>query len=177
MQQPWKGLAFLLLAGGLLTLASCTPASTTEAPGTGALPTGASAPTASGGDDSAISDDRKITEVANGYYSFYRSCMMDPPPQASGQVSQYCQDNSGLTTASFAANLERGGTAKAGADPVTCSQDPPQSVAVDANVELADGAATAHVTESFGGTQVTVNVQLVMDGGSWRIDNIVCPAP
>jgi hypothetical protein len=177
MKQPGKCLTVLLLAGGLLTLASCAPAATPAAPGMDALPTGASATTASGGDDAVIPDAQAITEVVNGYYSFYRSCMMDPPPQASGLVSQYCQENSGLTTAAFAANLAQGGTANAGADPVTCAQQPPQSVAVDQNVEIADDSATARLTESFGGSQLTVTVQLVREGLSWRIDNIVCPAP
>jgi hypothetical protein len=126
---------------------------------------------------SAGGDAQAIADIVNRYYGFYRSCMTNPPPQASGQVASYCLANSGLTTAAFAANLELGGAAGAGADPVTCSQQPPESVAVDANIEVANGTATAHVLEAFGATQTTVTVQLVMDGGSWMIDNIVCPAP
>ncbi len=40
--------------------------------------------------------------------------MKNPPAGSEGKVGEYCQNNTGLTSAAFAGNLEAGGAAKAG---------------------------------------------------------------
>jgi hypothetical protein len=125
----------------------------------------------------SAADRAAITGVVDRFFAFYNDCMTNPPSQAAGQVSSYCQDNSDLTTPTFAANLVAGGAANAGADPVTCSQQPPESFVVDPNVQVDGDTATAQVVESFGAMQVTVQVELELDEGAWLVDNIVCPTP
>lgn len=90
-------------------------------------------------------------------------------------VSVYCQNNTGLTTTVFAANLERGGTAKAGADPIFCAQNIPESYTVGRDVQISDNKATTFVNEVFGPTQIKVQVNFLNESGVWKVDNIICP--
>lgn len=103
--------------------------------------------------------------------------MKNPPRQAAGKVSVYCQDNTGLATTTFAANLEKGGTAKAGADPIFCAQNPPESTAVEPNTQITTDKAVAYVTEKMGPTQIKIRADLLKENGTWKIDNITCPLP
>lgn len=103
--------------------------------------------------------------------------MKNPPVAAKGKVGEYCQNNSGLTTTTFAANLEKGGTAKAGADPIFCAQNVPESVAVNPDVQVTNDRAVALVFEMFGPTQIKIQADLINENGVWKIDNILCPLP
>jgi len=103
--------------------------------------------------------------------------MKNPPAGSEGKVSEFCQNNSGLTTAAFAGNLEAGGTAKAGADPVFCAQDIPETFSVNADAQINADKAIAAVSEKFGVTEVNIQVNLANENGAWKIDNIICPSP
>ena len=92
-------------------------------------------------------------------------------------MSEFCQNNTGLTTTAFADNLEAGGTAKAGADPVFCAQDIPETLSVNADAQIIADNAIATVSEKFGVTQVNIQVNLANENGAWKIDNIICPSP
>ena len=121
-------------------------------------------------------DTKGVIETAKNFYDFYDSCMKNPPKQAKDRVGEYCQQNSGLTTSDFAVNLEKGGTAKAGADPIICAQNPFQSFTIGSNVQIQDNKATVPVIELFGSTQLVSQVVLINSNG-WKIDNIICPKP
>jgi hypothetical protein len=103
--------------------------------------------------------------------------MKNPPAAAEGKVSEYCQNNTGLTTSAFAGNLEEGGTAKAGADPIFCAQDIPESMTVNADAHITGDKAIASVNEKFGASQIDIKVNLVNENGAWKIDNIICSPP
>jgi len=100
-----------------------------------------------------------ISNVAGGYYNSYNTCIKNPPEAAKGMVSVYCQGNTGLTTAAFAANLEKGGTASAGADPIFCAQSVPVKVTVDPDIQITDNKATAFINEIFGSNQIKIQVE------------------
>ena len=92
-------------------------------------------------------------------------------------MSEYCQNNTGLTTSAFAGNLEAGGTAKAGADPVFCAQDIPETMSVSNDVQITADKAVASVLEKFGTAQIDIQIDLVKENSVWKIDNITCPTP
>jgi hypothetical protein len=118
-----------------------------------------------------------VATAVNNFYTSYVSCMRNPPAEAAGKVSEYCQNNTGLTTTAFAGNLEAGGTAKAGADPVFCAQDIPEAMSVNTDMYITADKATASLLEKFGTTQINIRVDLVNENGVWKIDNIICPLP
>ncbi len=122
-------------------------------------------------------DKQAIAGIVDNFYKKYDSCMKNPPAEAKGRVGEYCQNNSGFTTANFAANLEKGGTAKAGADPIYCAQNPSENIIVNPDVQIRGDQATVSVNEKFGPNQVTPRLELLKEAGEWKIDNIVCPAP
>lgn len=122
-----------------------------------------------------LSDKAIVSEITSNFYNNYDSCLKNPPAQAAGKVSEYCQNNTGVTSATFEENLAKGGTAKAGADPIVCAQNLPESVAVNPDTQIIDDKAVAFVSERFGSTQIKIQVILVKENGSWLIDNIICP--
>ncbi len=122
-------------------------------------------------------DKTAIYEVTTSFYEKYDSCMKNPPAEATGKVGEYCQNNSGLTTSAFADNLEKGGTAKAGADPIICAQNMPESITVNPEVQITVNKGVVFVSEKLGQSQIEIHANLLKENGSWKIDNIVCPLP
>jgi len=118
-----------------------------------------------------------VAKAVNNFYTSYDSCMKNPPAGSEGKVGEYCQNNTGLTTAAFAGNLEAGGAAKAGVDPVFCGQDIPETMSVNTDMQITADKAIASVLEKFGTTQINIQVDLVKENGVWKIDNIICPLP
>jgi len=118
-----------------------------------------------------------IPNAIGNFYRKYEDCVKNPPSEAEGRVTEYCQNNTGLTSAAFAGNLEKGGTAKAGADPIFCAQNVPEGMKVDADFQVKNSKATGFMLERFGSSQVKTQVDLVYEGGAWKIDNVVCPKP
>ncbi len=122
-------------------------------------------------------DRQKVTEIVKSFYQNYDDCMKNPPAKAKGQVSIYCQNNSGLTTPDFQSNLDEGGTSKAGADPIYCAQNPAESVSVD-DVKISGNQSTGLISETFGEIKLKdIKVELLNNGESWKIDNLICPKP
>ncbi|MFA6097828.1 MAG: hypothetical protein WC788_09485 [Candidatus Paceibacterota bacterium] len=122
-------------------------------------------------------DETTIPKAIDDLYQNYENCLKNPPSEASGKVGEYCQNNTGLTTANFAANLEKGGTAKAGADPVFCAQSVPESMKASTDFRVKNGKATGFMEEKFGSSQVKPQIELAEENGVWKIDDIVCSAP
>lgn len=115
--------------------------------------------------------------VATNFYSAYESCLTTPPQEAAGEVSQYCQTHTGLTSSNFAANLETGGVAAAGADPILCAQNVPEAIKAQAVQDETPTSARVSMQLKFGETNQTNSVDLVNEDGNWKVDNIVCPTP
>lgn len=110
-----------------------------------------------------------------GLYNSYKECMTNPPVEAFGQVSTYCQDNNQYAAKSFVSNLEKGGVAKAGADPITCAQNIAQNIQVG---RINPAQQTVEVLENFGGTtDVKIKISLIEENNSWKINNVICPLP
>jgi len=124
-----------------------------------------------------VSPSQTSQQVVSAFYESYETCVKNPPPEAKGRVSVYCQNNTGLTSNNFGQNIEAGGTAKAGADPIVCAQDFPQDINVGNATQGTDDTATVSVSESFGTAKIEIPVTLKIENGQWMIDNIVCPKP
>lgn len=163
-------ITIFLLGLGLYYLSSNQPQKTNQV-----TPQQTSTPSTSATNNSL--DKTTVSEVTSNFYKDYDSCMKNPPAKAAGQVSEYCQNNTGLTTTTFAANLEKGGTAKAGADPIFCAQNPPENIAVNQDIQITDGKAVAFVNKKMGPTQIKIQVNLLKENKDWKVDNIVCPLP
>lgn len=117
-------------------------------------------------------DPKAVTEK---FYTAYEDCLKNPPKEAEGKVSVYCQDNTGYTAKGFSANLEHGGTAAKGADPVACAQDLPYNHQVSDPTFYGDSNAQVVVQEFFAGPRLDIRVELVKEDGSWKVNNVLCP--
>lgn len=117
------------------------------------------------------------SEAAASFYKSYQGCLLNPPREASGQVSIYCQNHTGLTTSDFVKNIEAGGIAKLGADPIGCAQNPPQNFLVSDAIPIDDKTATLIVKEFFGGPRLDIRVNLKKVDDTWKVDNVLCPRP
>ena len=120
-----------------------------------------------------------VVIVTQAFYDEYVDCMTNPPAEAIGQVGNWCSSNNSNATANFPANLETGGVAAAGADPIVCAQSFPMSYTVkgDATYESAKQTGTAFVAEQFGSGELVLTVLLSGAGDRLLVDNIVCPVP
>jgi hypothetical protein len=116
-------------------------------------------------------------EAAQRFYASFEDCMKNPPPPAAGQVSLYCQSHNPFITATFVTNLERGGVAKEGADPVVCAQNFPEKISVGTMTVVGNTTAKGKVTEAFGPSTVQPSVSLLKETTGWKVDNITCPRP
>jgi hypothetical protein len=115
--------------------------------------------------------------VAQNFYTAYQNCLQNPPEQAIGQVSTYCQANTGFTTQNFVKNLETGGVAAAGADPILCAQNTPEKIEAQSMSEQTLLTARVNVNLIFGEMTQTNKVDLINEDGVWKVDNIMCPQP
>lgn len=122
-------------------------------------------------------DETTIPKVINDFYENYESCLKNPPAQAAGRISVYCQNNSELATVDFGGNLEKGGVAKSGADPVFCAQSMPETRNVSSDFQVKNDKATGFMEEKFGSNEIKVQVELINEKGIWKVDNVICPAP
>jgi len=120
-----------------------------------------------------------VAKVTQAFYDEYMNCMTTPPTQAAGQVGNWCASNNSNATPSFPANLEAGGVAAAGADPIVCAQSFPMSYKVETNASYsaAEKNGTAFVTEKFGASDLTLSALLTGADGKLLVYNIVCPVP
>lgn len=119
-----------------------------------------------------------INAVVAQFYANYQSCLRNPPQEALGRVSTYCQANNPYTTEAFITNLASGATARRGTDPIVCSQNPPSSVAPDAiDFESPEQAVATVVAQYPGGFAQKIPVIMLKLGEDWRVDTVTCPRP
>lgn len=109
-------------------------------------------------------------EVVQDFYSKFTACSYNPPKEALGMVTNYCQENTGLTSDDFIQNIKN----SPGADSTTCSQNPPEDIVAQSE-SINGNTAYVDVQEDFGETSENVKVSLVLKNGEWKIDNIICP--
>ena len=119
-----------------------------------------------------------VVLVTQAFYDEYMDCMTNPPTEAIGQVGNWCSSNNSNATSNFPANLEAGGIAESGADPIVCAQSFPISykVETDASYSHSEKSGTAFVTEEFGSGELVLTALLSGAGDELLVDNIVCPA-
>jgi hypothetical protein len=123
-------------------------------------------------------DTKSIKQLVSDFYATYTSCLKNPPSEATAKVSLYCQAHTGLTSEDFVANLQQGGIARAGADPIMCAQNPAKSLTVDTVDYEAPDRAVAAVDELFtGGFAQKIAVVVLKENNSWRVDMVSCPKP
>lgn len=117
--------------------------------------------------------------VTQAFYDEYMDCMTNPPAEAIGQVGNWCSSNNSNATSSFPANLEAGGVAEAGADPIVCAQSFPMSYKVKDDATYSDSEKTgkAFVAEQFGSGELVLTALLSGANDKLLVDNIVCPVP
>lgn len=166
----------VVAAIAILALTACSTNSENVSPTSSAtdMPTSATAspPITSFSAEAVIS-------VTQAFYDEYMDCMTNPPAEAIGQVGNWCASNNSNATSSFPANLEAGGIAEAGADPIVCAQSFPMSYKVrdDATYNSAEKTGKAFVSEQFGSGELVLSALLSGANDKLLVDNIVCPVP
>lgn len=114
----------------------------------------------------------KMKSAVMGLYDSYQECMINPPAEAVGQVSNYCQASNLFVSESFIKNITANPPP---VDPITCSQNPPTSIKVGV---VNPAQQTAEVIENFGQSIDTeIKVSLIEEGNSWKVTSITCPLP
>ena len=158
----------------ILALTACSTNSETVTPTSSASDTPASA-TASPPETSFSAE--AVVIVTKAFYDEYIEFMTNPPAEAIGQVGNWCSSNNSNATSNFPANLEAGGVAEAGADPIVCAQSFPMSYIVEDNATYSSSEKTgkAFVTEQFGSGEIMLTVLLSGAGDKLLVENIVCP--
>lgn len=117
-------------------------------------------------------------QAAQNFYHAYESCVKNPPQEASGQVSEYCQKNNTFGAENLITNLTSGGVAAFGADPVFCAQNAPQSYSITGATPIENSQSTVTVEETFGEEEpVIIKVAAEEHDGKWKVTNIICPTP
>lgn len=168
-------LLFLILAGGAVwyffwgepTTEVTSPLQASVTPRLTGTPSGA-----------IVRDTEEIKAVIGKFYLAYGECLRTPPAAARGNVSVYCQSNTGVTTEQFPQNLREKGSIGSGIDPVTCAQNPPSSVSAETVDYEEPGRAVATAVALFGGGFAQkIPVLLLKENAAWRVDSVTCPRP
>lgn len=161
----------------ILALTACSTNSETVTPTSSATDTPTSAATASPPETSFSAE--AVVIVTQAFYDEYMNCMTNPPAEAIGQVGNWCSSNNSNATSNFPANLEAGGVAAAGADPIVCAQSFPISYKVenDATYSSSEKNGSAFVTEKFGSGDLVLTALLSGASEKLLVDNILCPVP
>lgn len=115
--------------------------------------------------------------VTTNFYTAYQSCLKAPHANVVGNVSELCQTTTGFTTENFAKNLETGGVAIAGADPILCAQNVPEAIKAQGVQDETPTSARVSMQLTFGEVTQINFVDLVTQDGNWKVDNVVCPTP
>lgn len=158
------------VAAAVLLLAGCAN-STSE-------PTGSPVASISSSPSSGDNLKTKVSSVTKAFYDEYSNCMINPPAEANDQVGEYCSSHNSQATTVLPANLEAGGVAAAGADPIVCAQNFPISYSVTSSeFDSETGNGVAALTEKFGASDVVITVKLRYESNKMLVDNIVCPKP
>ena len=161
---------FSYLVAGVLVLAGCT--NSTPGPSSSPVSSVTSSPSAS------EQMKTKVSSVTKAFYDEYSNCMINPPAEANDQVGEYCSSHNSQATTVLPANLEAGGVAAAGADPIVCAQNFPISYSVTSSeFDSETGNGVAALTEKFGASDVVITVKLRYESNKMLVDNIVCPKP
>jgi hypothetical protein len=167
---------FIFTTVTVLTLTACSTNSANIDPTVSPTDTPTSA-TASPPETSFSAE--AVISVTQAFYDEYMDCMTNPPAEAIGQVGNWCSSNNSNATSNFPANLEAGGVAEAGADPIVCAQSFPMSYKVrdDATYNSAEKTGKAFVAEQFGSGELVLTVSLSGVNDKLLVDNVVCPVP
>jgi hypothetical protein len=160
----------------VLALSACSTKTTTVDPSVSPTDTPTSA-TASPPVTSFSAE--AVASTTKAFYDEYMNCMTNPPAEAIGQVGNWCSSNNSNATSNFPANLEAGGVAAAGADPIVCAQSFPMSYKVKENATYnsAEKTGKALVAEQFGSGELVLTALLSGINDKLLVDNIVCPVP
>jgi hypothetical protein len=92
--------------------------------------------------------------------------------EANPLADKLYQDNSALSS-DMEEKIESmvKGFDKGGYDPVLLAQDKPESIEME-TTRVSDKVALVTVTETFGGTQKEIKVDLIKNGSGWQINDI-----
>jgi hypothetical protein len=123
-------------------------------------------------------EDVAVTKSVEQFYTSYETCLKNPPAEAVGKGSRYCQEQNPYTTTAFIKNLAEGGVARRGADPITCAQNPPSSTSVESVDFESPNRAVATVLAVFGSSLANkIPVVVIKVGEQWEVDAVTCPTP
>lgn len=114
------------------------------------------------------SDQKMVDQVVENFYQRYLSCIKNSPEQTGELVIKGCQNNTGLISDKFAKDFVSEGIS----DPITCSQNLPDSITV---LNSDPGQNFAQVVEVFGAEQKNITIKVLKENGFWVVDQINCP--
>lgn len=83
-------------------------------------------------------------EIVQDFYNKFIECSYNPPKEALGMVTNYCQNNTGLTSHNFIENIKN----SPGADSTTCSQNPPDTIVAQSE-NISGNTAVVNVKEAL----------------------------
>lgn len=117
--------------------------------------------------------------AAQNYYDAYEACNTNPPREAAGNVSVYCQMHNPYGTENLVQELLANGKIPFGVEPVLCAQNSPLSITVEKTTGSINGnTVTVTVVENFGeDTNLQIPIELVKVGEVWKVNSINCPQP
>ncbi len=151
-------------AGAIIFLSGCSSSGSTTATPT---PSATSTPT--------FGVPGLLKAKTKSFFDEYMLCMTKPPAEAKDYVGDYCQSHNSNATQSLPANLKLGGVSDAGADPILCAQNVPESFSVGMGFLDPEGVGNVMVIQNFSSdSKVFVNVRLQNDSGEYLVDNIQC---
>jgi len=114
-------------------------------------------------------------QIVQNYYNLFSECMENPPVEAIGQVTVYCQSHNQYVGSQLEANLDA--QSRNGYVPVICAQNPPQNISPTGTPQITDASITVMLSEQYASGPVLVAYKLQKENGEWKVENILCPTP
>jgi hypothetical protein len=108
-------------------------------------------------------------QAAEGYFEAFTTCTKNPPSEAAGQVTVYCETHNTYATDTLGAHLEKQ------KESVVCSQTAPKTVSAIRSTEINGNQALVIIREDFGNSKTNVTYQMQRVDGVWKVENILCP--
>jgi hypothetical protein len=114
-------------------------------------------------------------KLVEQFYQDYDYCLKTPPSSVKGNVNGYCMNTLGPVSKNFIKNIQNEGAAQIGVDPITCSKNSTGGKLIVDSKVINDGSITHMlVINKQSSMDQPIDVQLIQEDESMKIDTIVC---
>ncbi len=113
-------------------------------------------------------------ELVRQFFEKYDYCLKTSSIPQKSLASETCIKDSQIISKNFLVNITSNEVTRAENDPVACSKESTINVTIDPKLITDDDVIHVLVINKQASTDIPIDVQLVQEGSTWKINNILC---